>query len=135
MYPSEKLIHSHRGHGLKQLWRSLSEQYPTYAGRCTALESVADASQNYSGDQETELSSIQIHVYSTHVYTESPGARLSRHVPHIGNITKHPKYKDLLGINVNNVNKSRQGEGFYSQTNLPGLIPRTRREKLLKKNL
>ena len=43
----------------------------------------------------------------------------------------HPKYKDKCRIK----NKSRQGEGFYSQTNLPGLIPRTRREKLLKKNL
>ena len=32
------------------------------------------------------------------------------------------------------INKSRQGEGFYSQTNLPGLNLRTRREKLLEKN-
>ena len=44
----------------------------------------------------------------------------------------HPRYKDLLGINVN---KSRQEEGLYSQTKLPGLIPRTRREKLLEREV
>ena len=42
-----------------------------------------------------------------------------------------PSTKINTECNVANVNKLRQGEGFYSQTNLPGLIPRTPREKLL----
>ena len=38
-------------------------------------------------------------------------------------------------VHLTSVNKSRQGKGFYSQTNLPGLIPRTRRETLLEKEV
>ena len=34
-----------------------------------------------------------------------------------------------------NVNRSQQGEGFYYQTNQPGLIPKPRRERLLEREI
>ena len=36
----------------------------------------------------------------------------------------HPEYKDLL------INKSHEGEGFYSQTKVPGLTLRPRNEHI-----